>query len=175
MKSLKSMNQGELAAYLQTELRKSNIDTVLTGGAVVTLYSKGLYVSMDLDFVDQGFTSAQKIKTVMEGLDFKSKGRHFTHPDSKYLVEFVTPPLSVGNEPVAEVVDVKLSTGTLRVLSPTDCVKDRLAAFYHWNDQQSLEQALLVAKKQKVDLKEIKRWSKAEGMEDKYRTFAGRL
>jgi hypothetical protein len=45
----------------------------------------------------------------------------------------------------------------LKVLSPTDCVKDRLCAFYFWNDLQGLEQAVLVAKSQQVDLKEIKR------------------
>jgi len=175
MKTIASMSQAELAAYVQSALRKEGIDAVLTGGAVVALYSHGKYVSMDLDLVDQGFASTQKIKKAMEGLDFKRKGRHYSHPDSQYLVEFVAPPLSVGNEPVAEVVDIKLSTGTLRVLSPTDCVKDRLAAFFYWSDRQSLEQALLVAKAQKVKLKEIERWSKAEKMADKYQEFVTRL
>ena len=30
-------------------------------------------------------------------------------------------------------------------MTPTDSVKDRLAAYYHWNDQQALEQAIMVA------------------------------
>ena len=32
------------------------------------------------------------------------------------------------------------------MISVTDSVKDRLAAFYHWKDQQSLEQAVLIAR-----------------------------
>jgi len=56
-------------------------------------------------------------------------------------------------------------------MSPTDCVKDRLAAFYHWNDRQSLEQAILVSRRQSVDLKEIRRWSLKEGMADKLALF----
>ena len=68
----------------------------------------------------------------------------------------------MGEEPVKEISEFELSTGTLRVLSSTDCVKDRLCAFYFWNDLQGLEQAVLVAKSQQVDLKEIKRWSKVE-------------
>jgi len=47
-------------------------------------------------------------------------------------------------------------------------VKDRLAAYFHWNDRQSLEQALLVAKAQPVDIKEIRRWSKAEDAREKF-------
>jgi hypothetical protein len=48
---------------------------------------------------------------------------------------------------------------------------DRLAAFYHWNDRQSLEQALLVAKKHPIGLSKIQRWSKNENMLDKYQIF----
>lgn len=56
----------------------------------------------------------------------------------------------------------------LRLLSPTDCVKDRLAAFYHWDDRQSLDQAILVCRDNNVDLKEIERWSLNEGMKNKF-------
>jgi hypothetical protein len=64
---------------------------------------------------------------------------------------------------VKQVVEKKLSTGILKVISPTDCVKDRLAAYYHWGDQQSLSQAILVAERNKIDVDEIRRWSMAEG------------
>jgi hypothetical protein len=63
----------------------------------------------------------------------------------------------------------------LRILSHTDCVKDRLCAFYFWNDQQGLAQAVLVAKSQNVDLDEIKRWSKAENKESEFKTFMKKL
>ena len=36
----------------------------------------------------------------------------------------------------------RLLTAFLFGLTPTDAVKDRLAAFFHWSDRQSLEQAL---------------------------------
>jgi hypothetical protein len=49
------------------------------------------------------------------------------------------------------------------LLSPTACVKDRLAAYYHWGDMQCLEQTLLVVRTADVDLREIRRWSGAEG------------
>lgn len=74
-----------------------------------------------------------------------------------------------------EVSEFVLATGTLRILSPTDCVKDRLCAFYFWNDLQGLEQAVLVTKSQQVGLKEIKRWSKVEGKEKEFKAFTDKL
>ena len=83
----------------------------------------------------------------MKEIDFSEKNRYFIHPDTKHIVEFPPGPLSVGEEPVKRIIEIKFSTGLLRVISETDCVKDRLAAYYFWNDQQSLAQAILVAKK----------------------------
>jgi hypothetical protein len=58
------------------------------------------------------------------------------------------------------------------MLSPTDCVKDRLAKFYAWNDAQALYQALLVVATQPVSFREIERWSiKSEGEKDRYKFF----
>ena len=56
-------------------------------------------------------------------------------------------------------------------MTPTDSVKDRLAAYYHWNDHQALEQAVMVAHAKKVSLKEIRRWSEQEGHKEKYKVF----
>jgi hypothetical protein len=50
-------------------------------------------------------------------------------------------------------------------------VKDRLAAWFHWNDRQSLSQAVLVAKSQPVDLDDVRAWASAEGADDKLGEF----
>jgi len=41
--------------------------------------------------------------------------------------------------------------------------------------KQSLEQALMVAMAQKVNMNEVKRWSVKEGYEEKYEVFKKRL
>ncbi len=175
MKKIKSMSQVELAAYVQDSLQAEGIHVVLSGGSAVSFYSSNKYVSKDLDLINTSFSRRSKIKIVMEGLGFKEQGRYFIHPETTFFIEFPDGPLSVGEEPVKEISEFELSTGTLRVLSPTDCVKDRLCAFYFWNDLQGLEQAILVTKNQRVDLKEIKRWSKVEGKEKEFKTFADKL
>jgi hypothetical protein len=171
VKQIKDMSQSELAAYIQSVLQGEGITVVLSGGSAVSFYSGNKYVSKDLDLINTGFARRSRIKSVMEKIGFEEKGRYFINSETRFFVEFPDGPLSVGEEPVKEVNEFELTTGTLRILSPTDCVKDRLCAFYFWNDKQGLAQAILVAKSQKVDLKEIKRWSKAEDKEQEFGIF----
>jgi hypothetical protein len=174
---LKNVSVKDLALIIGAQLSKYGIDAVLTGGAVVSIYSKNKYVSYDLDFVTYDpQRSAKVIKEAMREIGFTvTPNAFFSNPDCKYVIEFIPDPLSVGREPVKETSEIKSGIGQLRLLSPTDCVKDRLAAFYHWNDQQVLEQALMVAKNNKVDIKEIRRWSKVEDKLDMFDIFVSRL
>jgi hypothetical protein len=165
---IKGISLKNLAIYISDYLRKSGIDTVLSGGACVTIYTDNKYLSYDLDFVLQVYIDRKKIKTVMEKIEFQEEGRSFKHKDTQYYIEFLSPPLSVGEEPAKVISSIEEGNKVLRLLSPTDCVKDRLAAFYHWDDRQSLDQAILVCRDNKVDLKEIERWSLNEGMKNKF-------
>jgi hypothetical protein len=163
MKSIKEMTQGELAAFIQSHLREKGIDVVLSGGAAVSIYSRSKYVSWDLDLINPYSAKRRMLRQAMQELGFHEEGRHFEHPDTQFFVEFPPGPLAVGVEPVRQIDEIKFSTGMLRIISPTDCVKDRLAAYYHWDDLQCLEQAVLVAQANKIDLAEIQRWSAGEG------------
>ncbi|MBI5933954.1 MAG: hypothetical protein HY867_09620 [Chloroflexi bacterium] len=175
MKKLKGMSQIELAAYIQDCLEKEDIKVVLSGGSAVSFYSSNKYVSKDLDLINVNFARRSKIKSILEEIGFYEQGRYFVNPETQFFVEFPDGPLSVGDEPVKEISEFELATGTLKILSPTDCVKDRLCAFYFWNDQQGLAQAILVSQSQTVDLKEIKRWSKAEDKEKEFEIFKKKL
>ena len=53
MKPINEMSQGELAAYVDTHLKKKGVAVILSGGATVAIYSDTKYVSKDLDFVAQ--------------------------------------------------------------------------------------------------------------------------
>lgn len=165
----------QLAALVCEACRKHGIEVVLSGGACVSIYTRNRHESYDLDFVLSAEADRKKAGPVLEGLGFCKDGRHFRHPETPYIVEFLSPPLSVGEEPVREVREVRAGRRTLRLLSPTDCVKDRLSAFYHWNDRPSLDQAILVCRDCDVDLKEVRRWSLREGMKEKHAIFRSEL
>jgi len=175
MMPVKEMTIGEFGAFVASHLKTCGIDVVLTGGSCVTIYSSNRYMSFDLDFVGTYGTDRKKIKAALLDLDFVEKDRYFVHADSKYYVEFPSGPLAVGDEPVRQIVELEFSTGCLRILSPTDCVKDRLAGYYFWKDLQCLEQAVLVAANNEVDLDEIERWSRHEGMLEKFSRIKGKL
>ena len=65
--------------------------------------------------------------------------------------------------------ELELPTGKLYLLTPTDSIKDRLAAYYFWEDKQALDQAVLLSKSHNINLKEVERWSKAEGQTEKFK------
>ena len=173
MKKIAEMSIGELAAFVCSHLQKHGIEVVLTGGGCVEIYSSGKYSSFDLDFIENIPVGGRKLGGVLGKIQFVRKDRYFEHPDTSYFLEFPVGPLAVGAEKPVEISVLEYETGELRALSPTDCVKDRLAAYYHWNDRECLEQALLVANSSEVDLTEIERWSLSEGSNERFAHFLG--
>jgi len=175
MKSIQDMTQAELAAFVQSHLSERGIYVVLSGGASVSIYSNDKYVSHDLDLVNIYSVKRRAIRESMKEIGFSEVRRYYKHPESQFLVEFPPGPLAIGEEPIKQVDEIRLSTGILRIISPTDCVKDRLAAFYHWGDQQCLAQAILVASEREIDIEEIRRWSDAEDKLNDFEKISAKL
>src|SRR5215211_6507833 len=175
MKPVSKMTQGEFGAFIQSQLREKGIEVILSGGAAVAIYSNNKYVSNDLDLINIYGINRRKIRDTMTAIGFYEEGRYFRHPDSQFFVEFPPGPLTIGEEPVKQIVEKKLSTGTLKIISATDSVKDRLAAYYHYDDQQSLLQAILVAQQNKIDVGEVRRWSLAGGKLKEFERIEGKL
>jgi hypothetical protein len=164
MKPIKDMSIGELAAFISSHLQRHGINVVLSGGSCVSIYSENKYTSLDLDFIEFGSIGIRKLKKALAEVGFLyQKNRYFKSSATDILLEFPPGPLAVGEEPVKEILTLNFPTGELSIISPTDCVKDRLAAYYHWGDRQSLEQAVLVGKHNIIDLDELERWSGVEG------------
>lgn len=159
----------ELASLIYETLKKHGIDAVLVGGACVSIYSRNRYQSSDLDFVT--YEELKPIEKALAELGFKRVGRSFSHQHCLYLIDFVNPPVAIGHESIQRFVTLKTPVGSLQLLSPTDCVKDRLASFFHWNDEQALEQALLVSENHRIDLANLKRWAQKEGFDKKLEEF----
>lgn len=175
MKITADTSAEELAGLVCQTLRDAGVTVTLTGGACVAIWSSGKYVSSDLDFIEEGLVPRRKVQTALATLGFKPDGRHFVHPRTKFFVEFPPGPLMIGNQRIEKASKRDTPAGTLRLLSPTDCVKDRLAAYFHWNDRQAFEQALLVAIDQRIDLPDIRRWSRGEDNQEKFDHFATEL
>jgi len=171
----KNINLEQLAAIISKKLQEHGIDSILVGGGCVSIYSQNRYQSYDLDYVT--YEDMKKVEKALNELNFSKIGRHFEHKDSQYYIEFVAPPVAIGSEPILEYEYHRTPLGTIKMLTPTDSVKDRLASYYHWDDYQGLEQAINICQEiqNKIDFKEIKKWSKKEGQLKKYDIFLDRL
>jgi hypothetical protein len=161
----------ELAALVSTTLEAAGVSAVLSGGAVVSIYTNNEYQSNDLDFISPAGIGT--IAEAISSLGFKRKGRTFSHSRTPYFVEFPSGPLAIGDELIraTQVGEMSTAAGTIRLLTPTQCVMDRLAAYFHWNDLQSLDQAVMVALSQNVSVPKLNAWAKREGASAKLQKF----
>jgi 2-hydroxy-3-keto-5-methylthiopentenyl-1-phosphate phosphatase len=165
----------KLAAIISEKLKEHAIDSILVGGGCVSIYSQNLYQSYDLDYVT--YEDMKKVEVALNELNFQKEGRYFINKDCDYYIEFVSPPVAIGNEPIEHYEYHKTPLGTIKMLTATDSIKDRLAAFYHWDDKQSLDQALTIYKTipQEIDIEEIRRWSKNEDQLKNFEIFLKHL
>jgi hypothetical protein len=113
-----------------------------------------------LDFIPIGL--ARKVDATMQPLGFEKTERHWTHPKSRYWVEFSPGPVAIGEDTIRDFAEREARLGTLRLLAPTECVMDRLAWYFHDADTQCLEQAVEVAMRRPVALERIERWARGE-------------
>jgi len=140
-----------VAVTVGDALRRHGIHAVLTGGACASLYTHGAYQSRDMDFIVAGAVTQPGLDRAMASVGFHRSGDRYVHPQVLFYVEFPRGPLAIGDD--YQIVPVTRSTaaGRALVLSATDSCRDRLAAFYHWNDRQSLDVAVSIARRNRID------------------------
>lgn len=164
-----------VAVAVGEALATHGIRAVLTGGACAGIYSGGLYSSQGVDFVLEGRVDLEKLDAVMASLEFSRSGNRYVHPESPIWVEFPRGPLAVGADLNVQPVTLSLSDRTTLALSATDSCRDRLAAFFHGSDRQSLAVAVEIALRNDVDLARIRRWSESEGHVARFSEFEREL
>jgi len=167
MINFKSCTEKELWEYVATHLESKDMSVVLVGGAVVSIYTNGAYRSGDLDFITTTLFKT-KLPDYMKEIGFEKKGRHYVHPECKHLfVEFPTGPISIGEDFHITPSEHMVNGQKIKILSPTDCIVDRLASYIYsergpHGERKTLEQAVLVANAQPHNLERIKKWCEDE-------------
>ncbi|MFY9551864.1 MAG: hypothetical protein WAU32_11990 [Thermoanaerobaculia bacterium] len=165
----------DVAVAVAAALEKAGIRAVLTGGGIATIHTRGDYKSEDLDFILQSAPTRAQLDAALRTVGFQRAGDYYKNPTTRFFVEFPRGPLSIGRDLAIRPVEVKIGHGRVLALSPTDSCRDRLAAFYFWNDRQSLDVAIWIALRERVDLGAIRRWSKSEGMGERFGEFEREL
>ena len=125
----------EVALTVGAALDRHGVKAVLTGGACASIHSAGEYTSLDLDFVVTNQTTQPTLDMALGDVGFNRSGDRYLHPDTQFWVEFPRGPLAVGGDYKIRPTTLRGKAGSANVLSATDSCRDRLAAFYHWNDR----------------------------------------
>jgi len=169
----------EIAARVSQALESAGLTATLSGGGAVSIYSHNDYESFDLDFITNARNEAIAKAIAELGYRRVPGAREFEHPESDYYVEFPPGPLAFGETVVSDgdVPVLQTGFGPLRVVTPTQSIMDRLAAYVHWNDRQALDQAIMVARRQRIDWGALEEWARREAVDakliDKVRQSAG--
>ena len=166
---------GAAAAVVAGALRADGIAAVLTGGACAAIYTKGTYHSRDLDFIVVGPVTQAGIDSAMASVGFKRRHDRYFHSRTRFYVEFPRGPLAVGGEYRIHPISRSTPHGRISMLSPTDSCRDRLAAFYHWDDRQSMTVAAWIAIRNRVNVRALSRWSAAERMTERFEEFLAEI
>jgi hypothetical protein len=153
----------EIAVLVSEALSDADIPAILGGGAAVTQYSNNEYMSKDLDFIT--VERNKVIAPVVAELGFHPRGKDFVHAESEYFIEFPPGPLSFGDRYIdsSETTILDTKYGKLRIITPTQCVMDRLSWLIHHNDKQARDQAVMVAAHQEIDWVDVRSWAEGEG------------
>ncbi|OLC12525.1 MAG: hypothetical protein AUH29_16175 [Candidatus Rokubacteria bacterium 13_1_40CM_69_27] len=166
---------GTVVAVVSAALRRHRVPAVLTGGACASLYTDGRYMSADMDFILIGPATQAGLDAALGSIGFGRRGDRYVHARTRFYVEFPRGPIAIGGDYRVAPVERRTRFGRFLLLSPTDACRDRLAAFYHWNDRQSLEVAVAIARRHRLRMDGIRRWSVAERSADRFAEFLQEL
>lgn len=169
--SFRGLGLKEAAAAVHASLVGGGHEPILGGQACAAIYGGQTIKSRTLEFAIREF-SVTKVNALMGALGFLPKeARTYTNVSCPFEVVLVAAPLTVGDDAIDGSRMIKTSSGPLRMLTPTDCVRQRLSMFYRWGDRSALAEAVQVAKRQAIDMDLVCRWSEWEWATDRYQEF----
>ena len=163
----------DVAFRVCTALHRAGTTAVLSGGGAATIHAPDAIQSHDLDFILTVHVEGQAPSRALEELGFTPRGQHYEHALSSFFLEFPPGPLAIGGELVETWDTLEEEELLLHLLTPTDSCRDRLAAYYHFGDRTSLEQArqVYLATRPRVNLRRVRAWSQREGHLERFQDF----
>ncbi len=168
------VGRGAAARRCSADNRHVDRIAVLTGGSAATVYAPIAYQSRDADFIIT--LHGDESGAVMGGRVGICRARRHVRACEESLHGRVSPgPLSIGDDVVTDWNTLRRDVEVLHILTRTDCIRDRLMWFYHYDDRSALAAAIGVAKSGEVDLASLRAWSQGEGKAAEFEEFASRL
>lgn len=138
---MEELTLSELAATVATHLKRHGMEVVVVGGSAITAHVPDVYTSMDIDFAVTTGIDRRKISRALKDLGFLEQGRVYANPETVYVLDFVANTPYIDHHAITDYADLRTPAGTFRVFRLEDAIADRVAAFIHWSDSESLDVA----------------------------------
>lgn len=139
--NLEDATLSEVAAIVYRCLRESGIEAVVVGGSAITVHVPDVYTSSDIDLaLISGFNRSRAARA-LEDLGFQERGRDFVHPKSAFSIDLVAQTPYIDQRPIREFCTLETNAGPLRAYYLEDAIGDRVSAWVHWSDSESLKVA----------------------------------
>lgn len=145
---------------------------MLTGGSAATVYAPQAYQSNDLDFVASFGHFKEEFDSILGFIGYsRETQRVYRNSVTPLSLEFPDDETMIGSDRVTEFATLQKEEMYLHILTPTDCIRDRLSSYFWFNSVSALKAAVDVAKAQVVDLSAIQDWADREGEKQKFGDF----
>lgn len=131
----------EVAAQASAALEHAGIKSAVVGGSAITSYVPEVFTSKDIDFAAINGASRRAFAEALARLGFRPHGRDFVHPRTSFTLDLVADTPYVDQRPITEFEKLDTRYGPVRVYLFEDAIADRIAAFLHWSDSESLNVA----------------------------------
>lgn len=165
-----------IAFKVCTALDLGGYRAILTGGSAATVYAPEAYQSADLDYIANFAYFREEFDAILNGIGYaRQLMRVYRCPVTPLSLEFPNDENMIGSDFVKDFATLTRDALKLYILTPTDCVRDRLCSYYWFNSVSALGAAVDVARIQPVDLEVVKDWSVREGELEKFGDFVRRL
>ena len=162
----------ELAAIVAEHLEQQGIEVVLVGGLAVEIYTHNWYLTKDIDMVNTNYSPPKALSSALQELGFHKSGRIYINDSTDITLEFPSGPLAVGDTLISKDGITRVGNGSIPVIKVEYVVKDRLSAYIHWKDRQSLIQALAIILTHELAPEDFKSFFTAEKALVQYHFFS---
>ncbi len=123
----------------ESELREDTV--IVVGGSAIELYTRGAYVSGDVDLVAPDL---DRVSSALRRWGFRKEGRLWLREDWKLAVDLVGTPYTGSS---TRTWTVTTPYGPVRLAAIEDLLVKRLASAKHWRQPGDLEHAALLGKR----------------------------
>ena len=86
-------------------------------------------------------------------------------------MDFSSPPIDIGNKNDPEIREDQYDGKLIRILTPTECIKDRLHKAFHWKDELALKASLEVALSRPFSIGKVKKFWADNNIMPKFHEF----